>query len=190
MPTARIVYASTHGQTEKIAGYMAGRLRAQGVDGKALDIQAAERSEQWMPSDLLLIGGSVYVRRFQRVLDAFIRQHRAALNAHPNAVFFSVSASAANEQGREAVAALVTEYLDAVGWQPADRADFAGAVKYPRYGLITRWVMQRISRKEGGGIDTRYTYEYTDWNAVDDFLSRCECFERPAEQDATDPPGP
>lgn len=172
MPTARIVYASTHGQTEKMAGYMAGHLRAQGVDAKALDVQAAALSEQWMPSDLLIIGGSVYMQRFQRVLDAFIRQHRAALNAHPNAVFFSVSASAANAHGRDAVSALVDAYLASVDWQPRARAHFAGAVKYPRYGRVTRWIMKRISRKEGGGVDTRFTYEYTDWDAVDALLSQ------------------
>ncbi|MHA7833078.1 MAG: flavodoxin domain-containing protein [Algiphilus sp.] len=141
MPTARILYASTHGQTEKIAGYMAGRLRAQGMDATACDVQAADVPAQWMQCDVLFIGCSVYVRRFQRALDAFIRQHRDALNAHPNAVFFSVSASAANAPGGKAVAALVATYLASVGWQPADCAHFAGAVKYPRYGRLTRWMM-------------------------------------------------
>lgn len=172
MPTALILYASTHGQTEKIAGYMAGRLRAQGVGARALDVQAAELPQRWAEIDGLYIGGSLYVRRFQRALDAFIRQHRVALNAHPNAVFFSVSASAANAPGREAVTALVNAYLASVGWRPKECAHVAGAVKYPRYGALTRWMMQRISRKEGGGVDTRYVYEYTDWGAVDELLRR------------------
>lgn len=172
MRSALIVYASTYGQTEKVAGYMAGRLRAQGVEARAIHVQAADLPGPLADVDAIFVGGSLYVRRFQRAIDAFIQRHREALNAHPDAVFFSVSASAANEAGREAVEALVSDYLKALDWQPADRADFAGAVKYPRYGRLTRWMMRRISRKEGGGVDTRCEYEYTDWDAVDELLNR------------------
>lgn len=172
MPSALIVYASTYGQTEKIAGYMAGRLRAQGVEARAIHAQAADIPDELANIDVIYLGGSLYVRRFQRALDAFIQRHHEALNAHPDAVFFSVSASAANAAGCEAVAALVSDYLKGLDWQPGDRADFAGAVKYPRYGRLTRWMMRRISRKEGGGVDTRCEYEYTDWDAVDALLDR------------------
>ena len=42
----------------------------------------------------------------------------------------------------------------------------AGALVYSRYNWLTRWMMRRIARKEGGDTDTARDYEYTDWDAL------------------------
>lgn len=167
MRTALIVYASSYGQTEKIAGYMAGRLRAQGVAAQALHVDATEPQPSFERFDAVFIGASLYVGRYQRGLRTFIGHHREALNAHPNVVFFSVSASAARAEGRTAVDDIMTAFQRDLGWQPGRNAQLAGAVKYPRYGWFTRGIMRRISRKEGGGLDTHREYEYTNWDEVD-----------------------
>jgi len=170
MRSALIVYATTYGQTEKIAGYMAGRLRAQGCDAHALDAHATSQATTLDDYDAVLLGGSLYASHYQRRLTRFIEGHLDALNRHDNAAFFSVSASAARAEGLPAVEAIASTFLDDAGWHPRLQAHFAGAVKYPRYGFVVRRIMQRISRKAGGGTDARHEYEYTDWAAVDAWL--------------------
>src|SRR5262249_4218420 len=46
---------------------------------------------------------------------------------------------------------------------------FAGALMYTRYGWIKRHIMRSIEAKEGRDVDTSRDYEYTDWDAVDEF---------------------
>ena len=51
-------------------------------------------------------------------------------------------------------------------------ATFAGAIKYTQYGFITRWIMRRIAKKEGGDTDTSRDHEYTDWVQVTRFAEK------------------
>ena len=53
--------------------------------------------------------------------------------------------------------------------RPGGTATFSGALRYPRYGPVTRWIMKLISRRSGGPTDTSQEYEFTDWQAVDRF---------------------
>jgi len=46
----------------------------------------------------------------------------------------------------------------------------AGALKYTQYDFFTRLLMKRIAKKEGRTTDTSRDYEYTDWNAVRQFV--------------------
>jgi menaquinone-dependent protoporphyrinogen oxidase len=57
------------------------------------------------------------------------------------------------------------------GWHPRRVELVAGALPYTRYNFLVRFVMRRISRKEGGDTDTSRDYEYTDWAAVDRFAA-------------------
>lgn len=172
MPKALIAYATTHGQTEKIAGYIAGRLRARGVDAVAVPAGREEALPSLEEFDAVAAGGSIYMGRYQRDLRDWLAASAPALGAHPRTAFFSVSASAARDDELPAVQKIADEFLAGLGWQPQSIAHFAGAVKYPRYGWWTRFVMRSISRKEGGGTDTRREYEYTDWAAVDAFADK------------------
>ncbi len=57
------------------------------------------------------------------------------------------------------------------GWYPAGVANFAGALRYTRYGFFKRLLMRSIARKEGSpDLDARRDYEYTDWSAVNGFV--------------------
>jgi menaquinone-dependent protoporphyrinogen oxidase len=66
----------------------------------------------------------------------------------------------------------VAEFLAATGWRPVTTATFAGALRYPRYGPITRFIMKLISRSHGGPTDTHREYEFTDWMAVARFADQ------------------
>ena len=58
---------------------------------------------------------------------------------------------------------------DDAGFDPKAVGMFAGALQYTKYGWITRRVMKSISAKEGRDTDTTRDFEYTDWDAVEEF---------------------
>jgi menaquinone-dependent protoporphyrinogen oxidase len=64
---------------------------------------------------------------------------------------------------------VVNKFIAETGWRPRRIELVAGALPYTKYNFLVRYVMKRISAKEGGDTDTSRDYEYTDWNAVDRF---------------------
>jgi menaquinone-dependent protoporphyrinogen oxidase len=171
-----ILYGSHYGQTAKIAGRLAQQLAGR---GHAVDLFRGDA----LPPDLdvarydaVLIGASVIRGHYQAHVRRFVATHHDALNRLPSA-FFSVSGSArsVHVEERATVQALMQAFLAATGWHPLLSVSLAGAVSYTKYGPILRFIMKRISRKEGGSTDTTRDHEYTDWNQVarfgDDFAS-------------------
>ena len=166
-----IIYATTEGQTEKIAGYIAGRLRAKGAVVDTTIAEAVPAELDLAEYDAVIVGGSVHLGRYQRELVDLVKNRADTLNQLP-AGFYSVSASAASPEGRADVEPLLQGLFDKTGWRPAEVANLAGAVRYLHYGPITRYVMKRISAHAGGGTDTSKEYEYTSWDEVDAFADR------------------
>jgi menaquinone-dependent protoporphyrinogen oxidase len=166
-----IAYGTRYGQTEKIALRMATLLAAAG------DAVTCERADR-LPRDLelrdfdgVIVGASVIRGRHQRNVRRFVRAHQDALNAMPSA-FFSVSgsAAAADEPTRGAARRLMDDFLRDAGWRPRLAASVAGAMSFTRYDPITRWILKRISKREGGPIDTSRDHELTDWGQVEHFV--------------------
>ncbi|MFC6726091.1 flavodoxin domain-containing protein, partial [Halobium palmae] len=93
-----------------------------------------------------------------------------ALNDRPTA-FLSVSLSASDEATRAEAEGYVDEFLAETGWTPDATLAVAGAVPYTKYGFLKRLLMKRIVGKRGGDTDTSRDYEYTDWDAVDEFAA-------------------
>ena len=73
--------------------------------------------------------------------------------------------------GRAQTMRIVEKLVAETGWHPRRVELVAGALPYTRYNFLVRFVMRRISRKEGGDTDTSRDYEYTDWGAVDRFAA-------------------
>ncbi len=63
-------------------------------------------------------------------------------------------------------------------WSPTIKETVAGGLAYRRYGLLKRWMMKRIARDAGGDTDTSKNHEYTDWQAVDQFVTEFLQLER------------
>jgi len=73
---------------------------------------------------------------------------------------------------QQAARAYVDRFLAHSGWRPPYIGTFSGALRYSRYGPVTKWVMKRISKSTGSPTDTSRDYEFTDWAAVDRFAQR------------------
>jgi len=115
----------------------------------------------------VIIGGSVIAGRHQRYLERFARAHRDELNQMPSA-FFSVSGSAAGSSDQDQANArrVLDAFLSKTGWHPRMTATIGGAMAFTKYGVFTRMMLKRISRREGGPTDTSRDHELTDWNQV------------------------
>lgn len=166
-----VFYASTEGQTRRIAERIAARLASHGLASGTMDVSGPEAATiDWRRVHGAVLGASLHIGRHQSAAARFVKAHRAGLNAVPSA-FFSVSLAAASPDPAEVDAArtIAAEFLSATGWHPATMVCFAGRLAYTQYGFVKRQLMRWIARKEGGSTDVSRDWEYTDWDAVDRF---------------------
>jgi menaquinone-dependent protoporphyrinogen oxidase len=167
MPRSLILYATTEGQTARIAERMAQTLRGKGhtVDAFPADTAPANLDVY----DGVIIGASIHYGRHPGYLRALVRKHREALTARPSA-FFSVSLSAGGPGARpESAKRYLDKFLRQCSWHPRQAATIAGALQYSKYGSFKRLLMHMIVGFAGGNTDPSQDYEYTDWNAVERF---------------------
>jgi menaquinone-dependent protoporphyrinogen oxidase len=166
-----VFYASTEGQTRRIAERMAGRLRLRGLLASAIDVTSPQAAAvDWTAVRGAMLLGSLHIGKHQPAARRLVVANLARLNAVPSA-FFSVSMAAAakNPVDVESARTIASDFPTAAGWRPDAVECVAGRLAYTQYGFITRWLMKRIARKEGGATDTSRDWEYTDWDAVDRF---------------------
>lgn len=172
MPARHILvaYGTSYGQTAKIAARIADLLAASGDVVTLADVGELPRDTG--PRDFagVIIGASLIRGGHQRRVRRFVRAHRDALNAMPSA-FFSVSGSAAGaaEAQRAAARRCVDELLRETGWRPGLTETIGGSIAYTKYLPLLRWMMKRITAKEGGPTDTSRDHELTDWAQVQRF---------------------
>jgi menaquinone-dependent protoporphyrinogen oxidase len=163
-----VFYATTDGQTRRIAERLVAILREKGFTSRTFDVASSDADYvDWPNVRATLVGASLHARRHQRAAETFARQHAGGLNAHPSA-FFSVSLSAASPSSaeREEAAAIASQLPARAGWCPREIACVAGRLAYTQYGLVTRFIMKRIARRRGAPTDTNRDYELTNWDDV------------------------
>ncbi|MEZ0313543.1 MAG: flavodoxin domain-containing protein [Myxococcota bacterium] len=160
-----IVFATWHGQTERIAHKLAASARRRGY---ATEVQSSE--DAWSRQDLacfdrVVVCAGVHMQEHHREAETFVTTHLATLESRPSA-FVSVSLAAGAPAGtsdRVGIERVVNAFLDQTSWSPEKVILAAGALHYTQYGFLTRWFMRRISAKHGGPTDTSRDHEMTDW---------------------------
>jgi menaquinone-dependent protoporphyrinogen oxidase len=169
-----IAYATTEGQTAKIAEYMANVIRGQGHEAQALDLKRS-KDVPLDDYDAVIVGGSIHMGKHQNDVADFVSANRVRLERLPSA-FFSVSLAAHGDL--ENAEAYVANFEQQTGWHPTKVGLFGGALLYRQYGLLRRYMMKRIVRDKPGGLsaDTSRDHVYTDWAQIErfaeDFLER------------------
>ena len=168
-----IFYATTEGQTRRIAEYLAAVFRDQGFTSHALEVTTTDVDRiDWTRARAALVGASLHLGRHQPEVATFVQAHASALNARPSA-FFSVSLSAASSHVEETTAArrLAEAFPPAHSWRPPLVASIAGRLAYTKYGFLKRLLLKQIAKKEGAPTDTSRDYELTNWNDADRLAS-------------------
>ncbi|HEX5911210.1 MAG TPA: flavodoxin domain-containing protein [Thermoleophilaceae bacterium] len=173
MPKLLVLYASTHGQTEKIATRIGDVLRGEGAD---VVTEKADGTVATDPSgfDAVVVGASVHAGHHQRDLRDWAKAHAPTLNGMPSA-FFSVSLSAAEDadESRRENRKYVDDFAEQTGWTPTETSVIAGALQYLEYDFMTRLLMRLLMKRGHHPTDTSRDYEYTDWDQVEAFARRC-----------------
>jgi len=177
---AAIFFATREGQTAKIAEHIASDLRAHAMDVDVLNVRNSSVPIDWSGYDIAFVAASVHVEHHEREMIEFVRAHRGQLD-QVGAVFISVTMSEAGaedpaataerrRQGAADAQRMIDVFVKETGWKPARCLPVAGALMYTRYNFLIRFVMKRISRKQGGPTDTSRDYEFTDWQGLDRFV--------------------
>ncbi|MDE3172957.1 MAG: flavodoxin domain-containing protein [Gemmatimonadota bacterium] len=165
-----IVYGTSYGQTARIASRIHQLLAHQGFDVTVRKGDELGSALNPVSYDGVLVGASMIRHGYQQYMRAFVHRHASILNGMPSA-FFAVSGSAGSANGaeRDEAKRLADRFCRSAGWQPMMIESIAGAIAYTKYNWLLRWVMKRISAREGGSTDTSRDHEYTDWSQVERF---------------------
>ncbi|MEC9342808.1 MAG: flavodoxin domain-containing protein [Pseudomonadota bacterium] len=164
-----VAYASVEGHTAKIATRIAEKTESAGHE-----VILANLSEPGfaVPGrfDGVILCGPIHIGTYPGALVRFLQDWKSALMDVPSAlVTVSLAISSEIPEEREEALAFPDRLAEATGWVPSIRHHAAGALKYLEYDFFKRWIMRRISAKEGGPVDTSRDYEFTDWAALDTF---------------------
>jgi menaquinone-dependent protoporphyrinogen oxidase len=163
-----VVYGTTHGHTAKIAAAVAKTIEASGASCDVM--AAADGTHNPGDYDGVVVAASVHAGKYQKAVIAWVRAHRAVLDANPTA-FISVCLGVLQKQQsvERDLNNILERFSTETGWRPEVTATVAGALPYTKYNWFIRWVMKRIAAKAGGDTDTSRDYEYTDWAALSRF---------------------
>jgi menaquinone-dependent protoporphyrinogen oxidase len=163
-----VFFATTDGQTRRIAEAFAAHARTLGIDSHAVDVRSAQaRGFTWERARGVVLAASVHAGAHQGEAEAFVRRHLAELNDRPS-MFLSVSLSIGSKRPDDVdaarrIAALFPAHL---GWRVGRVVCVAGRLAYTKYGLVMRFIMRRIAAKAGGPTDTSRDHEMTDWDQL------------------------
>jgi menaquinone-dependent protoporphyrinogen oxidase len=168
MSEVPVFYATTDGQTRRIAEALAAALRDLGLDSEPINVATSAAADyRWDRARAVVVAASLHAGTHQRTAEAFVRRSLVELNARPS-LFISVSLSICSATPTEVEAArkIAQQFPDHLGWKATRVACVGGRLAYTQYGFLTRYVMRRIAAKSGGPTDTSRDHELTDWTQV------------------------
>lgn len=177
MKPVLILYATREGHTRHIAEHLGSALAARGRGFELADAAHLPDDFSLERYSAAIVAASLHMLKYEREMVEFVKRNLAQLQLM-HTVFLSVSlaqhtaedSSASPEKRAEAEAGVqktIDAFLSETGWHPARVAAAAGALMYSKYNFLTRFVMKRISRSQGGPVDTSRDYEFTDWTKLD-----------------------
>jgi len=158
-----IAYATTDGQTRKIARFVADHLTNGGHSTELLNVADAEGLDL-ARFDRAVLAGSLHAGGFQKALSEFVTGQGAVLAAMPS-LFLAVSLSVAGNDPDDwaGLQACVTKFLTHAAWVPGRIEHVAGAFRFSEYDFFRSWAMKRIAAQKGEAVGPDGDKEYTDW---------------------------
>ncbi|MCP4317687.1 MAG: protoporphyrinogen oxidase [Hyphomicrobiales bacterium] len=164
-----VVFGTTEGQTRKIAEHIAKRVGEHGPNAQLFDCTSLPAEMDIDTYDAVVVAGSVHQHRHQTSVVHFVRKHLEGLQAKPTA-FISVSLASVIEGDQKEARDYVDQFLAETGWRPTETFLVAGALLYTQYDFFKRQIMKLIVWRGGGPTDAGRDYEFTDWDALSEFV--------------------
>lgn len=161
-----IAYATTDGQTRKIARFTADHLAATGQAVELMNVEDAEGLDLSRFQGAIL-AGSLHAGGYQKTLRAFAKAEAARLALIPT-LFLAVSLSAAGTDAEDwaGLRKCLAEFETETGWTPGRIEHVAGAFRFSEYDFFRAWAMRRIADQKGEQVEPGKDKEYTDWAAL------------------------
>lgn len=167
MKSTLIIYSTTDGQTLEICKKIFSKLNVS-ESSNIIHISKAEGLDL-NQFDKIIIGASIRYGKHKPELYEFIKKNITFLEAKENA-FFSVNVVARKpEKNTPETNPYMQKFLELSPWSPKKLAVFAGKIDYPKYKFIDKHMIRLIMWITNGPTDVKNTYEFTDWNGVDEF---------------------
>ena len=163
-----IVYASKYGQTAKVAQRIEQSVEAAGAWPVVVDVLNINPSLDLRIFDAFVLAAPVYYGKFRRPVVKFVMRNAAALKSVRTA-FVAVSLAAAFD--RTEAENQLHRFVGQTGWLPETYFNVAGAEAFTKYGWFTKRIMKKIANEHGRGGDFTKDREYTDWKALDAFMT-------------------
>lgn len=166
-----MLYSTTDGHTKTIVETIAKQVTAEtNTQCDVVDLKDSDHYDLSAYAKVLL-GGSIRYGHFNSLLVNYAEKNAGKLNAMPSA-FFGVNLTARKAEKNTAMTnAYTRKFLERSPWVPQLSGVFAGALWYPRYGLLDRLMIQFIMKVTGGETDSTKEVVYTDWTLVQKFAS-------------------
>ena len=163
-----VFYATTEGQTQRIAERFAAQFRELALDSRAIAIRStAAEAIDWTQVRGACLAASLHRQHHQPEAAAFAaRYHRELSNVPSMFVSVSLAAASKNENEKRAAVKLAEAFPLEAGWTPWKVAAVGGRLAYTQYNWVVRWMMRRIALKEGASGDTSRDHEYTNWDEI------------------------
>ncbi len=171
MAKVLILYSTTDGHTIEICNRMQSVIEQLGDTVELVDL-ADGPDLAALEFDKIVIGASIRYGKHQKSVYEFIRKHRATLEAHPNALFSVNVVARKPEKNTPETNPYLQKFLKQIDWQPQNLGVFAGKIVYPALGPIDRTMIRFIMWMTKGPTDPTGTFEFTDWEKVEEFGRR------------------
>ena len=168
MAKVLILYSTTDGHTIEICRRLQLVIEGSGETCEIVDLKS-EPDLASLAFDKIVIGASIRYGKHQRVVYDFIKANRATLEAHPSALFSVNVVARKPEKNTPETNPYLQKFLKQIDWQPQNLGVFAGKIAYPELGAFDRTMIRFILWMTKGPTDPTGTYEFTDWDKVEEF---------------------
>ena len=165
-----LTYSSTDGQTKLICEKIKSILETSfivdfhSIQNLKEDLKILNKNFVY-----IIIGASIRYGKHSNDVYDFIRNNIDFLESSDNA-FFSVNVVARKlEKSTPETNPYIKKFLTLSDWNPQKLAVFAGKVDYPKYRFIDKNMIRLIMWITNGPTDISKTYEFTDWDKVEEF---------------------
>ncbi|TEW53888.1 menaquinone-dependent protoporphyrinogen IX dehydrogenase [Psychromonas sp. RZ22] len=163
-----VLYSSVEGQTIKIID----RIKLATTDNLSVINIDDKPTIDFSQYQKVLIGASIRYGNLRPNMIQFVNEHKAQLDALPNAFFLVCLTARKPEKADPANNTYMKKFDQISQWQPNIKAVFAGALLYSRYNWWQTLLIQLIMKMTGGSTDKSKDIELTDWQKVDLFSQK------------------
>ena len=165
-----IIYSSIDGHTKKICKNICNQIKKNNI-AKIVSLSLL-KEEDLIISDFVIIGASVRYGKHRKELYNIISKYKLIISERKSA-FFSVNVVARKKNKSDVTNnPYLIKFLKLSKWKPDYIEVFAGKIEYKRYSFIDKNIIKFIMWLTDGPTDINKTYDFTDWNRVNNFTKK------------------